>query len=196
MRLERLFFFIVFICLLVLLCVRHGGTSFKTEIVTRDSVVVNYTYRDSVVYNVIKKDSVITDYTLVSVTEFDTITLHDTTYIAVPIASYHFTDSIADVWARGYRVTIDSVRVRWHDASTTETIFVTPRKRWLTADVGVMLLKSDVWSLSADVRAMIRVNDRWSIDGRVGVVASDRVSPYAGVGVRYALGTRRALGAE
>ena len=174
---------------LLLMPRRCGNVSTDAEIVTRDSVVVNYTYQDSVVYNVIKKDSVITDYTLVSVTEFDTITLHDTTYIAVPIASYHFADSIADVWVRGYRVTIDSVRVRWHDASTTETIFVTPRKRWLTADAGAMLIKSDVWSLSADVRAMIRVNDRWSVDGRVGVVASDRVSPYVGVGVRYALGS-------
>ena len=174
---------------MVLLCVRHGGTSSDAVIVTRDSVVVNYTYRDSVVYNVIKKDSVITDYTLVGVTEFDTITLHDTTYIAVPIASYHFEDSIADVWARGYRVSVDSVRVHWRESSSTETIFVTPRKRWLTADVGAMLIKADAWALSADVRAMIRVNDRWSVDGRVGVVASDRVSPYVGVGVRYALGS-------
>lgn len=188
MKLERLFFFIVLFFLIVLLCIRHGGTSYKTEIVTRDSVVVRYTYRDSVVYNVIKKDSIITDYTLVSVTEFDTVILHDTTYIAIPIASYHFADSLSDIWASGYRVTIDSVRYHFREVTKMVEREVLIKPRRLTADVGGMLIMTtDRWLLSADIRASARINDRWSVEACAGVAAGDNVMPFLGIGGRYSL---------
>ena len=98
---------IVFLIILVLYLIPNRcSTSHNVNVTQRDSVVVNVKYRDTTIYNVIKRDSVITDYRLVSVTEFDTVVLHDTTYISIPIASYRFTDSISDIYASGYRVTL------------------------------------------------------------------------------------------
>ena len=103
-------FLILLIIMFFVLPPRRGGIFSSYNVTERDTTIYNVTYRDSVVYNVIKKDSVITDYRLVSVTEFDTTIIHDTTYIAIPIASYHFSDKMSDIWASGYRVTLDSVR--------------------------------------------------------------------------------------
>jgi hypothetical protein len=144
-----------------------------------------------VIYNVVKKDSVITDYRLVSVTEFDTMIMHDTTYIAIPIASYHFADTMSDIWASGYRVTLDSVRYHFRDITkmVQQEVMIKPRR--ITADVGGMLIKtSDRWILSADIRAAARINDRWSVEACAGVAAGESIMPFA------ALGARRTLGAE
>jgi hypothetical protein len=138
-----------------------------------------------------RKDSVITDYRLVSVTEFDTTIIHDTTYIAIPIASYHFTDTMSDIWASGYRVTLDSVRYHFREVTkmVQQEVMIKPRR--ITADVGGMLIKtSDRWILSADIRAAVRINDRWNVEARAGVAAGESIMPFA------ALGARRTLGAE
>jgi hypothetical protein len=151
------------------------------------------TYRDTTIYNVTRKDSTIIDYDAVPLTDFDTLYIHDTTYIAIPIASYHFADTISDIWASGYRVTLDSVRYHIRDVTkmvTTEKI-ITERIKILTADVGGMLIKTaDRWMLTADIRAAARINDRWSVEARAGVAAGESIMPFA------ALGARRTLGAE
>lgn len=182
----------LFIIILFLLLPRGCGGSFSSRNVTeRDTTIYNVTYRDSVVYNIIKKDSVITDYRLVSVTDFDTTIIHDTTYIAIPIASYHFSDSLSDIWASGYRVTLDSVRYHFRDVTKMVERKVIIKPRRLTADVGGMLIKTaDRWMLTADIRAAARINDRWSVEARAGVAAGESIMPFA------ALGARRTLGAE
>jgi hypothetical protein len=125
------------------------------------------------------------------VTEFDTTIIHDTTYIAIPIASYHFTDTMSDIWASGYRVTLDSVRYHFREVTkmVQQEVMIKPRR--ITADVGGMLIKtSDRWILSADIRAAVRINDRWNVEARAGVAAGESIMPFA------ALGARRTLGAE
>lgn len=179
----------LFIIILFLLLPRGCGGSFSSRNVTeRDTTIYNVTYRDSVVYNIIKKDSVITDYRLVSVTEFDTTIIHDTTYIAIPIASYHFTDTMSDIWASGYRVTLDSVRYHFRDITkmiTTEKI-MTERPKILTADAGLTLYTGRV--LDLDLSASLRLGERWSIAGKAGVFTDGKsLTPYAGAGVRYRL---------
>jgi hypothetical protein len=183
----------LFIIILFLLLPRGCGGSFSSRYRTteRDTTIYNVTYRDSVVYNIIKKDSVITDYRLVSVTEFDTTIIHDTTYIAIPIASYHFSDTMSDIWASGYRVTLDSVRYHFRDVTKMVEREVMIKPRRITADVGGMLIKTaDRWMLTADIRAAARINDRWSVEARAGVAAGESIMPFA------ALGARRTLGAE
>ena len=165
---------------------RRGGIFSSYNVTERDTTIYNVTYRDSVVYNVIKKDSVITDYRLVSVTEFDTTIIHDTTYIAIPIASYHFSDKMSDIWASGYRVTLDSVR--YHLPEKETIFFVAPRKRWLTADVGGSLGRTlnDVY-FSANVRGAVTIKS-WSIEAKVGLMTTgDDLTPFVGVGVRKKL---------
>lgn len=185
----------LFIIILFLLLPRGCGGSFSSRYRTteRDTTIYNVTYRDSVVYNVTRKDSTIIDYDAVPLTDFDTLYIHDTTFIAIPIASYHFADTMSDIWASGYRVTLDSVRYHFRDVTkmvTTEKI-ITERPKILTADVGGMLFKtSDRWMLAADIRATARINDRWSIEASAGVAVSEHVMPFA------ALGARRTLGAE
>jgi hypothetical protein len=166
---------------------RHRGGIFQ-NVIERDTTIYNVTYRDSVIYNIIKKDSVITDYRLVSVTEFDTTIIHDTTYVAIPIASYHFTDTMSDIWASGYHVTLDSVRYHFRDVTKMVEREVLIKPRRLTADVGGMLIKTaDRWILTADVRATARINDKWSVETRAGVAAGESVMPFLGIGGRYSL---------
>lgn len=166
---------------------RHRGGIFQ-NVIERDTTIYNVTYRDSVVYNIEYKDSTIIDYTAVPLTEFDTITLHDTTFVYLPIALYHFADSLSDIWASGYRVTLDSVRYHFREVTkiVQQEVLVKPRR--LTADVGGMLIKtSDRWILSADIRVAARINDRWNIEVRAGVAAGESVMPFLGIGGRYSL---------
>lgn len=180
--------FLILFIILFLLLPRGCGGSFSSRYRTteRDTTIYNVTYRDSVVYNIIKKDSVITDYRLVSVTEFDTTIIHDTTYIAIPIASYHFTDTMSDIWASGYGVTLDSVRYHFRDVTKMITIERTKRPKILTADAGLTMYTGR--RLGLDLSARLRLGERWSIDGSVGISTGDRLSPFASLGVRYALG--------
>lgn len=164
---------------------RHRGGIFS-NVIERDTTIYNVTYRDSVVYNVTLKDSVIIDYDAVPLVDFDTITLHDTTFIYLPIASYHFTDSLSDIWASGYRVTLDSVRYHFREVTKMIEREVTIKPRRLTADVGLTMYTGRV--LDLDLSARLRLGKRWSITGSVGVATGNRMSPFAALGVRYALG--------
>lgn len=165
----------------------HRGGIFQ-NVIERDTTIYNVTYRDSVIYNIKHKDSTIIDYDAVPLTEFDTITLHDTTFICLPIASYHFADSLSDIWASGYHVTLDSVRYHFRDVTKMVEREVLIRPRRLTADVGGMLIKTaDRWILTADVRATARINDKWSVEARAGVAAGESVMPFLGIGGRYSL---------
>ena len=178
---------IVFLILMVLfLAPRRCITSHNVNVTQRDSVVTNITYRDTTIYNIVKRDSVITDYRLVSVTEFDTTIIHDTAYIAIPIASYRFTDSISDIYASGYRVTLDSVR--YHLPEVDKTIFVEPRKRWLSADAGGEIGRmTGCHYLSADVRGAVTIK-MWSVEARAGLMTTGNdLTPFVGVGVRRKL---------
>lgn len=191
MKKSHIFLILFIILFFLVLPPRRGGIFSSRNVTERDTTIYNVTYRDSVVYNIIKKDSVITDYRLVSVTEFDTTIIHDTTYIAIPIASYHFTDTMSDIWASGYGVTLDSVSYHFRDVTKMVERKVLIKPRRLTADVGGMLIKTaDRWMLTADIRAAARINDRWSVEARAGVAAGESIMPFA------ALGARRTLGAE
>lgn len=188
MKKTAIYLVITFFILVLLTAPRRCGTSLRYKTIQRDTTIYNVTYRDSVVYNVMMKDSVITDYRLVSVTEFDTTIIHDTTYISIPIASYHFADTMSDIWASGYRVTLDSVRYHFRDVTkmvTTEKI-LTERPKILTADAGLTLYTGRV--LDVDMSASIRIGESWSIAGRAGVFTDGKgLTPYAGAGLRYRL---------
>lgn len=191
MKKTALYLIITFFILVLLTAPRRCGTSLRYKTTERDTTIYNVTYRDSVVYNVMRKDSTIIDYDAVPLTDFDTLYIHDTTYIAIPIASYHFADTMSDIWASGYRVTLDSVRYHFRDVTKMVERKVLIKPRRLTADVGGMLIKTaDRWMLTADIRAAARINDRWSVEARAGVAAGESIMPFA------ALGARRTLGAE
>lgn len=191
MKKPALYLIITFFILVLLTATRRCGTSLRYKTTERDTTIYNVTYRDTTIYNVMRKDSTIIDYDAVPLTEFDTTIIHDTTYIAIPIASYHFTDTMSDIWASGYRVTLDSVRYHFRDVTKMVERKVLIKPRRLTADVGGMLIKTaDRWMLTADIRAAARINDRWSVEARAGVAAGESIMPFA------ALGARRTLGAE
>lgn len=185
----RLIHILCFLSLLVFIFIlpRHRGGIFQ-NVIKRDTTIYNVTYRDSVVYNIEYKDSTIIDYNAVPLTEFDTITLHDTTFVYLPITSYHFADSLSDIWASGYRVTLDSVRYHFREVTkmVEREVLINPRR--ITADVGGILIKTaDRWILTADIRAAARINDRWSVEACAGVAAGDNVMPFLGLGGRYSL---------
>lgn len=186
MKKTALYLIITFFILVLLTAPRRCGTSLRYKTTERDTTIYNVTYRDSVVYNVMRKDSTIIDYDAVPLTDFDTLYIHDTTYIAIPIASYHFADTMSDIWASGYRVTLDSVRYHFRDVTkmvTTERV-MTERPKILTADAGLTLYTGGV--LDLDLSAHIRIDERWSVAGKVGVFSDGKsLTPYAGAGLRY-----------
>lgn len=149
----------------------------------RDTTIYNITYRDTTIYDIERRDSVVVDYTLVPATNLDTVMLHDTTYIAVPVASYHFSDSLSDIWASGYRVTLDSVKYHFREVTkmVENTVFVKPPR--LSVDCGVMMYGGGY--IDADVAASLRLGDRWRVYVKAGLSTRDGLSPIAGVGVRY-----------
>lgn len=187
MKIRLIHILLISLMVFIFILPRHRGGIFQ-NVIERDTTIYNVTYRDSVIYNVVKKDSTIIDYDAVPLTEFDTITLHDTTFIYLPIASYHFADSLSDIWASGYHVTLDSVRYHFREVTKMVKREVMIKPRRLTADVGGMLIKTDDrWILSADIRAAARINDRWSVEARAGVAAGESVMPFVGIGGRYSL---------
>lgn len=188
MKKTAIYLIITFFIIVLLTAPRRCGTSLRYRTTERDTTIYNVTYRDSIVYNVMMKDSVITDYRLVSVTEFDTMIIHDTTYITIPIASYHFSDTMSDIWASGYRVTLDSVRYHFRNVTKTVTTekIITERPKILTSDAGLTLYTGRV--LDLDLSARVRLGERWSIAGKAGVFTDGKsLTPYAGAGVRYRL---------
>lgn len=184
----RLIHILFFLSLMVFFILPHHRGGIFQNVIERDTTIYNVTYRDSVVYNIEYKDSTIIDYTAVPLTEFDTITLHDTTFVYLPIASYHFADSLSDIWASGYHVTLDSICYHFREVTKMVEREVMIKARRLTADVGGMLIKtSDRWMLTADIRAAARINDKWSVEARAGVAAGESVMPFLGIGGRYSL---------
>lgn len=188
MKKPTLYLIITFFILVLLTAPRRCGTSLRYKTTERDTTIYNVTYRDTTIYNVTRKDSTIIDYDAVPLTDFDTLYIHDTTYIAIPISSYHFADAMSDIWVSGYRVTLDSVRYHFRDVTkmvTTEKI-ITERPKILTADAGLTLYTGRV--LDLDLSASLRLGKHWSIAGRAGVFTDgNSLTPYAGAGVRYQL---------
>lgn len=172
--------FLLFFTRLFLPVAPRGGR----DLSYRDTTIYNVEYRDTTIYDIKHKDSIIVDYTLIPATDFDAVVLHDTTYIAVPIASYHFSDSLSDIWASGYRVTLDSVRYHFREVTKMVENTVERRLPILTADVGLMVYGD---SFEMDLTASLRLGDRWSLAATAGLSTRDGLSPFAGVGARYRL---------
>ena len=101
-----------------------GYNRHEKEISEETETHVTIIERDSVVYNLIKKDSTIVDWHLEPIEHFNFDTIHDTAYILIPISSYHFTDPLADVWCRGYDVTLDSLRVHLKETTIENTVTI------------------------------------------------------------------------
>ena len=152
----------------------------------RDTTIYDIEYRDTVIYNIAKKDSTITDFTLVPI--HDTILQNDTIYVVLPLSSYHFYDSLADIYVSGYNVTLDSFLIHRKEVFVTmQKDIIIPPKR-LTANIGVSLLNCDGWNILLDGNANFRINEKWSINADVGIVATgNKLLPFAKGGFRYQL---------
>lgn len=181
---------IVFLSAIIILhsVVRYDNGRTESKISIRDTTVYNIYYRDTIIYNIQKKDSVITDYTLIPA--HDTVTLNDTVYVILPLSSYHFGDSLADIYVSGYNVTLDSFLIHRKEIFVTmQKDIIIPPKR-LTANIGVSLLNCDGWNILLDGNANFRINEKWSINADVGIVATgNKLLPFAKGGFRYQLGS-------
>lgn len=71
--------------------------------------------------------------------KLDTVNVHDTTRIVIPISSYYFTkDSLYDIWASGYNVKLDSINI--FASNTTKIInktLISPPKWQIGVNSGV-----------------------------------------------------------
>ena len=116
-----------------------GYNRHEKEISEETETHVTIIERDSVVYNLIKKDSTIVDWHLKPIEHFNFDTIHDTTYILIPISSYHFGNEFADVWCRGYDVTLDSLRVHQKEAIIENTVTITKQtyRNMIGVDAGL-----------------------------------------------------------
>lgn len=177
------FIILVFSLLLILLSVNREGRIFYEE-EYRDTTIYNITYRDTTIYNIVKKDSLIIDYTLVPIT--NTVTINDTVYMNLPMLRYWFQDEYADIYAKGYNVSLDSIRYHFREVTkkVTERVIVKPRK--FSIDAGMALYKSKVWTFDADMEISLRLHDVWIIKGSIGMFSDgSELMPYAGAEIRY-----------
>lgn len=175
---------------IVLLHVPSGSRTSLIEV--RDTTIYRVDYRDTTIYNVKIRDSVAYDVSLVPMTDFDTVVVHDSVFVAVPLSWYHFQDdSIADVYATGYRVTIDSINYHFREVTKMIENNIVIKPKLLSVDVGsVMYRDLNGWTFRIDGRASLRLGSRWSVEGGVGLWSNGyTMSPFAAVGVRYSLRT-------
>lgn len=115
---------LVLLAVAALLGYVSGYNSHEKEISEEITTHVTIIERDSVVYNFIKKDSTVVDWHLKPIEYFHFDTIHDTAYIMIPISAYHFSNGLADVWCKGYDVTLDSLCVHLTETTITETVTV------------------------------------------------------------------------
>ena len=101
-----------------------GYNAIKKDVKEHTEIHYNTKYRDTTIYNIDYKDSTIVDWHLKPIEHFSFDTIHDTAYILIPISSYHFDNDLADVWCRGYDVTLDSLRVHMKETIIENTVTI------------------------------------------------------------------------
>ena len=91
----------------------------------------------------------------------DTIQLHDTTFIAVPISQTYYSEKEYEAWVSGYRAKLDSLHIYQQTAIVEIPVYKTVTKRWgLGVQAGV------TYQFGQE---------------------KNRVLPYVGVGISYNL---------
>ena len=183
MKNNNIFYLAILTLVVYILCFTHRSLpTSKTE--NKDTIIYNIEYRDTTIYDIKYKDSTIIDYNAMPITDFDTITIRDTIYISLPMIQYHFNvDDIADIWVKGYNVTMDSTRFHLRECEINKIVTIQPRK--LSIDAGLMLSKTTGgWSMMTDIRGCYQINEKWQAFISLGVNFNSSVNPYFGFGTR------------
>ena len=84
-------------------------------------------------------------YDTLSIGDLDTIQVHDTTRILIPISKYYFhKDSVYDLWASGYKVVLDSIKTyNTQTISNTTKVLETSRKWQIGVHTGLQYMCMD-----------------------------------------------------
>lgn len=190
---KKTFQYILISLILLTIVLLHVPSGSRTSLIeVRDTTIYRVYHRDTTIYNVELRDSVAYDVSLVPMTDFDTVVVHDSVFVAVPLSWYHFhVDSTADVYATGYMVTLDSVKYHFREVTklVEKNIVIKPKR--LSVDIGSLMLRDlNGWTFRVDGCASLRLGERWSVEGGLGLWSNGHtMSPFAAVGVRYSLST-------
>lgn len=139
------------------------------------TITTNTIVRDTTIYNFHHRDSTIIDYHTKPLEIFTTITQHDTTYIFVPIKSYHFgIDGIGDIYVSGFDVTLDSTHFQLKEIHTVErhTVKAASRPNLIGVELGIneasLMYIRDIGRVSVGFRAGYTFDSKATASGFVG----------------------------
>lgn len=105
-----------------------GRNSVKPTIVEKPRIVYDTITHTQIVHDTMWRDRFVYRDMPVVVKDVDTVRVTDTVKVAIPIYNYHFKDTLYDIYADGYDVTIKSVTVYPRTEYRTERVEV--KNRW------------------------------------------------------------------
>jgi hypothetical protein len=121
----------------------------------------------------------------------DTLTLHDSVLVEVPIESRHYHGEEYDAYISGYLTSLDSIFIRQKTEYITERITqMKPPNRWELDLVGGVdyNINNKVWLPYAGGELTLNRHKRLQLGIEGGVQWRDNtIDPYAGVKARYRL---------
>lgn len=122
-----------------------------------------------------------------TITQWKTLTKHDSVAVQVPITSKHYGNETYDAWVSGFEPNLDSIRVYQKTQYITTTITkIKPPDKWDLNVVGGIDYNtaSQKYTPYAGGEFMYKPN-RLQIGVQGGVVKNDKVEPYIGVNAKY-----------
>ena len=118
----------------------------------------------------------------------DTLTLHDSVLVEVPIESRHYNAPEYDAWVSGYEPSLDSIKVYQKTEYITETVTLSkpPNKLSLDVQAGVDYF-NEMNKLYPYLmgNGQYNINDRWSVGVRGGVYKKDNAQTFYGGYVKF-----------
>ena len=124
-----------------------------------------------------------------TITQWETLTKHDSVQVQVPITSKHYGNEQYDAYISGFEPNLDSIFVYQKTEYITTTITkIKPPDKWDLNVVGGIDYNtaSQKYTPYAGGEFMYKPN-RFQVGVQGGVVKNDKVEPYVGVKAKYTI---------
>lgn len=117
-----------------------------------------------------------------TITQWETLTIHDSVAVEVPITSKHYSSKDYDAWVSGFEPSLDSIKVYKETQYITETITrMKPPNKWELDVVGGIdyNFKDNRYTPHVGGELMYKPN-RLQVGIRGGIEYNDKVEPFVG----------------
>jgi len=122
-----------------------------------------------------------------TITQWETLTIHDSVAVEVPITSKHYSSKDYDAWVSGFEPSLDSIKVYQRTEYITERVTLSkPPNKWeLDAVAGIDYnVTTQRYTPHVGGELLYKPN-RLQVGIRGGIIRNDKAEPFAGAVVRY-----------